>query len=208
MRTHLHFLTSRRSDSESDSEDEEEFYYDEIQIPVSHLASLRSRAAAATSAPAEVPRFSPAARHVPVQPLPQQQVRLSRAPLTNGVTTAAFAQRPPLLADHMDMARPPHENPEYSAHPLGFQLIRQPSTSAHAAMQPPHPQHQPQHHHQPQISRIQPHPPAQGQVLQAGPSVSGVARANPISIPFTFSVPANQPISTYPATAVVRPGKT
>lgn len=68
---------------------EEEFYYTEIDIPLQIYQ------------PTKV-----VAKKLVLAPPQEQDQEESSAPAA------------PLLADHMDMARPPHENPEYGGRPL------------------------------------------------------------------------------------------
>ncbi len=82
-RKHLH-----RPDpvNEEDNDHEEEFYYTEIDVPLHLNGPIDfSRSSSTTSSNASTPTTVSVA-----------------TPLTL-----------PILADHMDMARPPHENPEY-----------------------------------------------------------------------------------------------
>ena len=79
---------------EEDNEHEEEFYYNEIEIPL-NLSAPPARWPASSAGSAS----------------PAKKKRLTGAAAAANSVLAAAAL--PVLADHMDMARPPHENPEY-----------------------------------------------------------------------------------------------
>ena len=78
---------------EEDNEHEEEFYYNEIEIPL----NLSAPPARSPLAPSATGGASSA----------------KKKRLTDPANSALAAAALPVLADHMDMARPPHENPEY-----------------------------------------------------------------------------------------------
>ncbi len=87
-RRHLHLPDPV---SEEDNEHEEEFYYTEIELPIN----------LATPPPSSKPN-------------PAKKKRHSGPASSAGATTSLLAAAAlPILSDHMDMARPPHENPEY-----------------------------------------------------------------------------------------------
>ena len=81
-----------------DDDHEEEFYYNEIEVPLS-MTSLR-----------------PMGHQKPVLVSGKTVAKLVQADKTLVIQAAGqgkVAVKAPMLSDHMDMARPPHENPEY-----------------------------------------------------------------------------------------------
>jgi len=80
-----------------DDDHEEEFYYNEIDIPVS-LTSLNRTKSVSLCKPA------------PSAQTPSDKTIVITTSSKNGAKTT----QGPVLSDHMDMARPPHENPEYT----------------------------------------------------------------------------------------------
>ena len=75
-----------------DDDHEEEFYYTEIDIPLQI--------------------YQPPNKAV------CKKLVLSPPEAQDATATSPNAPAAPLLSDHMDMARPPHENPEYGGRPL------------------------------------------------------------------------------------------
>lgn len=128
----------KQKNEEQDLEGEEEFYYTEIEVPlVTELPSnnilLRPKSLFSSSAPSNSSSASTAAALI-LQNLPSN------------------------LADHMNMARPPHENPEYNFHQnSSFTVNTRPA------------------HHQPRRP-LPPMPP---------PAFSSITAAVPIAIPVT-----------------------
>ena len=163
---------------ESDLDGEEEFYYTEIEVPIH--ARVRP-----------LPRLAlPASHVVTLQPVtsPTSTTSSPPPPTTTRDVTYIVARQPadtarrfnlegatskvllPTLADHMDMARPPHENPEYLVQ-TGFKTGRPNQT--------------------PVVSEPF-QPPATFSTVQA------VQAAVPIAIPvtnFSFSAPASSSVS-------------
>ena len=84
---------------EEDNEHEEEFYYNEIEIPL-NLSG---------------PPPAPTAARSPLTPSVARPGvgSAKRKRMTDSAHSLLAVAALPVLADHMDMARPPHENPEY-----------------------------------------------------------------------------------------------
>ena len=130
-----HFFCRRDEPmTEEDIDHEEEFYYNEVEVPLS--ASISEMTTANPS--------PPKANMITVKTY-QQQTLLKSKPVSSAIVVkrdgpatimplsiSAPAMRPPppaqhyvpILSDHMDMARPPHENPEYNKH-IQLQLQHQ-----------------------------------------------------------------------------------
>lgn len=104
---HVREFHLRRADPTTTEEDdrEEEFYYTEIDIPIQLVLNHQDDQSASIDQS--------------VSPQPAESVT-SEVPA-------------PLLSDHMDMARPPHENPEYGGRPL----LPAPSPTFAAILQAP-----------------------------------------------------------------------
>ena len=83
---------------EENNEHEEEFYYDEIEIPLNLSGPPPAPAAARSSLTAAGVGGATSAK---------------RKRVTDTAHSLLAVAALPVLADHMDMARPPHENPEY-----------------------------------------------------------------------------------------------
>lgn len=149
------------SASVDDLEGEEEFYYTEIEVPLHHhdFAVLLSGGVAANAV-----RINKQPHHV-------KSLFSTSAPAN---VTAILQSLPSNLADHMDMARPPHENPEYNfaQNSIGGTVAvgagSQASNTAFTAVNP-----RPAHH---QPRRSYPPPP---------PAFSSITAAVPIAIPVT-----------------------
>ena len=88
---------------EEDNEHEEEFYYSEIEIPL-NLSAPQPPAAA---------RFSMRSSAGGGGGGGASSSSAKRKRLKDSANSVLAAAALPVLADHMDMARPPHENPEY-----------------------------------------------------------------------------------------------
>jgi len=112
-KVHLVPYCSRRDPINEDEEDgEEEFYYTEMEIPVDSQEAAPvgwdSEDERDEEEEGEDEKMAPVANISPA-------ILQRRATLGTGLPSAEAmpAPAPPLLADHADMARPPHENPEY-----------------------------------------------------------------------------------------------
>ena len=168
----------RKHSSDEDLEGEEEFYYTEIEVPFNDLSVLIGPASSHL-----LQRQS--ATHPPAAP---QRVLFS----TSAPPTTVLQALPSNLADHMDMARPPHENPEYnfaqhqnqsreghassSSSPINLQTQPRPSP-AHSQ-----PRRLPAH-----LASYPPPPP---------PPFSSMSAAVPIAIPVTTLAFASSAVSS------------
>lgn len=158
-------LYRKPSASVDDLEGEEEFYYTEIEVPLHHhdFAVLLSQGNGGQVA-ANAVRINKQPHHV-------KSLFSTSAPAN---VTAILQNLPSNLADHMDMARPPHENPEYNfaQNSIGGTVAvgagSQASNTAFTAVNP-----RPAHH---QPRRSYPPPP---------PAFSSITAAVPIAIPVT-----------------------
>ena len=151
----------RKQSIEEDLEGEEEFYYNEIEVPLNgEFITLCSASAAVGSGLCVSATVAPGVATPPTTGLFSTSAPPSSAMLL-----------PSTLADHMDMARPPHENPEYNfAHSRNFAALR--PSPAHS--QPP--RRNPAH-----LASYPPPPPPPPQ-----PSAfSSITAAVPIAIPVT-----------------------
>ena len=81
---------------------EEEFYYTEIDVPLQIYQPSKAVCKKLVLAP----------------PAEQEQEQEQEEGQGQGQEQGPGGQQLPLLTDHMDMARPPHENPEYGGRPL------------------------------------------------------------------------------------------
>jgi hypothetical protein len=138
--------------SEEDNEHEEEFYYNEIEVPL-NLTPAKSVAVKKMRHSGPIATY-----HAP-------------PPSTTSLLAAAAAL--PVLADHMDMARPAHENPEYYG--SGYKH------NAVSFQAPAPPQHQPS----------QQHPVASEQLLPVRTTMSTMPIAIPVAN-FSFAPPPQQ----------------
>ena len=164
------------SASEDDLEGEEEFYYNEIEVPVS-ASTLQDTVVLLGGLPSQS-----SCRITTVgQVNSRGNILSTSAPASAMAAAAAILQSlPSNLADHMDMARPPHENPEYNfaTHHSGNLEVRAASGGQASSMNPrPSPAH-----HQPR--RPMPPPPAQAHAATQ-PAFSSLTAAVPIAIPVT-----------------------
>ena len=141
------FLYFRRREpvTEDDIDHEEEFYYTEVEVPLS--ASL-SDLATPPSPSSPIANTNNNLRNINCQFI-SNSVQISPF-ISNGTNgsnstvalpssiskTSSIVNGLPVLSDHMDMARPPHENPEYVHHPP---IISRPISQT----QQPHFQQQP-----------------------------------------------------------------
>ena len=159
------FFPFRKQTVDEDLEGEEEFYYNEIEVPLNGEFITLAVAAAAGSG------FSVSASNAATPTLFSTSAPPSSAMLL-----------PSTLADHMDMARPPHENPEYNFahHNRNFAALR--PSPAHS--QPP--RRNPAH-----LASYPPPPPPPPQ-----PSAfSSITAAVPIAIPVTSLAFARSAVS-------------
>ena len=117
---------------EADLDGEEEFYYTEFDIPEeegeddeeddddegSLVVELEPRPNQEdeTMRPVEVMEAVATTTFPPTASSSQQMVCVSTSSSSCSAMEAAGPPVLPLLADHCDMARPPHENPEYAGH--------------------------------------------------------------------------------------------
>ena len=83
---------------EEDNEHVEDFYINEIEIPLNLSGPPPAPAAATSSLTASGAGGASSAK---------------RKRVTDSAHSLLAVAALPVLADHMDMARPPHENPEY-----------------------------------------------------------------------------------------------
>ena len=90
---------------EEDNEHEEEFYYNEIEIPLNLSAPPARSSSLASSASANGGGGASSAK--------KKRLTGESAAAATAAHSLLAAAALPVLADHMDMARPPHENPEY-----------------------------------------------------------------------------------------------
>lgn len=141
----LTFVYFRRGEpvTEEDIDHEEEFYYTEVEVPLS--ASL-SDLATPPSPSSPTANTNNILRNINCQFI-SNSVQVSPF-ITNGTNgsnstvvlptsiskTNSIVNGLPIISDHMDMARPPHENPEYVHHQ---QII---STPISQTQQPQFPQ--------------------------------------------------------------------
>jgi len=152
IEAHVRELHLRREAPTNPEEDdhEEEFYYTEIDIPLQI--------------------YQPPCKTVCTK-LPLS----SQVPIEEQLSPDADPANGPSLSDHMDMARPPHENPEYGGRPL----LPAPSPTFATIISPGTIQWKPQDQ-----------PPMDGQVAQP-------MHAVPIAIPITtFTIATSQHVST------------
>ena len=177
----LHLLIYyRKHSSDEDLEGEEEFYYTEIEVPFNDLSVL----------------IGPASSHLQRQsathpPAPQRVLFSTSAPPT------VLQALPSNLADHMDMARPPHENPEYNfaQHQNQNREAGHASSSNSSSSSPINLQTQPRPspaHSQPRrlpahLASYPPPPP---------PPFSSMSAAVPIAIPVTTLAFASSAVSS------------
>merc|ERR1719336_829841 len=89
-----------------DDDHEEEFYYNEIEVPVRSGPKQQQQSGSGVS--------HSVANLVGESDQPTNLVVQKSGPST--VVTAC--PQAPIISDHMDMARPPHENPEYGGRPI------------------------------------------------------------------------------------------
>ena len=96
-----------------DDDHEEEFYYNEIDVPLQTIVSGSSSFHHLNHH--QHPQHLQPAQH-------KQSVSLCKAPSVQTdkslVIRNTTGGKAPMLSDHMDMARPPHENPEYGGRPI------------------------------------------------------------------------------------------
>jgi len=154
------FHLRRATPSNSDQDDrEEEFYYTEIDIPLQVFS-----------------------QPTPIEPLEHMPANLSSHLVEGMINTdlGGVTITAPLISDHMDMARPPHENPEYTGRAIlpapspTFATILSPGTGL-------------------QWSQADP-----GEGVLNGPP-SGPLHAVPIAIPITtFTIATNQHVNQSP----------
>ena len=85
---------------EEDNEHEEDFYINEIEIPLNLSGPSPAPAAAAARSSLTAAGAGGASS-------------AKRKRVTDSAHSLLAVAALPVLADHMDMARPPHENPEY-----------------------------------------------------------------------------------------------
>ena len=113
------------SAAEDDDDDhEEEFYYTEFEVPEVADEDIPSDCLVVEEGeelPLQLERETSSSMsdassfissHAP------SSVVMSPSPPA-AVVSAPLSNLPPILADHSDMARPPHENPEYTANRSG-----------------------------------------------------------------------------------------
>lgn len=122
-------ISSDHSDSDSDDEDdhEEEFYWTEVEVnvatwvdPCEPLVSHTVPVATQPTAPAMTLTIT----QTPPTPMPTQQPMVAETPNIPpqpSHTKYVHVSSPPTLS-HMDMARPPHEDPQYKRHLAGPSL--------------------------------------------------------------------------------------
>ena len=112
--------------TEDDIDHEEEFYYTEVEVPLS--ASLSDLATPPSPSSPIITNPTPitnSQQNMSYQ-IVNTPMQVSSLISTNGPPTSTVSLLPPsfpktnsiisglpVLSDHMDMARPPHENPEY-----------------------------------------------------------------------------------------------
>jgi len=109
IESHVREQHLRRAAPANHEEDdrEEEFYYTEIDIPL----QLAPQICNPTPASQDTNNISNSLQQKTQQTTTETLIIHNNPP----TLTAAPA---PLLSDHMDMARPPHENPEYGGRPI------------------------------------------------------------------------------------------
>merc|ERR1719370_644631 len=107
IESHVREQHLRRAAPASHEEDdrEEEFYYTEIDIPLCVYGQ----------AP-QICNPTPVTQDTDINNLQQKTQTTETLIIHNPPTLTATPA--PLLSDHMDMARPPHENPEYGGRPI------------------------------------------------------------------------------------------
>ncbi len=105
------FLSLPDPISEDDNDHEEEFYYTEIEVPTAVPSAAETAMAAAVAAQTA----AASADHTPSLAIapPAAHAASSAVSVAPHSFPPPTPQTLPILADHMDMARPPHENPEY-----------------------------------------------------------------------------------------------
>jgi hypothetical protein len=153
-------IFSRKLTSDEDLEGEEDFYYTELEVPL--YSSM-------------VPNdFTLILGHASLRPNNKQLFSTSAPPSVLRTLTS-------YPSDHMDMARPPHENPEYNFaqqqrgdHASNFGMNQQPRPSPA--------------HHQPRMPvqlTYPPPPPPPPPAVSSMPAGSSMSAAVPIAIPVT-----------------------
>ena len=177
MKTKWNVLFNRRNEPicEADLDGEEEFYYTEIEVPLNNNNNNKVRPILPQSVTQQSP-VQKSATNLSLNPSNDVTHLLRREPGGQPLTSQVLL---PNLADHMDMARPPHENPEYLLQ-TGFSVNSRPL---------PHPV-------VPEAFRQQQQ---QQQQQQTFSTVQTVQAAVPIAIPvtnFAFSS-ANSPVTIH-----------
>ena len=106
----MEYFFNRRNEPicEADLDGEEEFYYTEIEVPLNNNNN-KVRPILPQSGTQQSPVHK-SATNLSLNPSNDVTHLLRREPGGQPLTSQVLL---PNLADHMDMARPPHENPEY-----------------------------------------------------------------------------------------------
>jgi len=88
-----------------DDDHEEEFYYNEIEVPVRSQVGKQQQAGGGSHTVAKLMGGGDQPTNLVVHK-------------TRPTTVLTACPPAPVISDHMDMARPPHENPEYGGRPI------------------------------------------------------------------------------------------
>lgn len=131
---------SRKPDprSEEEHDHEEDFYYEEMKVP------LNSQLISKCGSPLAVRPSQFSVVHHGTNPATSHRVQCQSSPgRPVAVLSKVGGGSIHVLADHIDMARPPHENPEYNkirggllAQGTNVTLIQHPLTHHHRHQQP------------------------------------------------------------------------
>ena len=122
---HLNLPPCPPGSTAEDDDHEEEFYYTEFEVPEVADEDIPSDCLVVEEGeelPLQLERETSSSMseassfissHAP------SSVLMSPSPPAAAVVSTSLSNLPPILADHSDMARPPHENPEYTANRSG-----------------------------------------------------------------------------------------
>ncbi|RXG70627.1 Zinc finger protein [Armadillidium vulgare] len=115
-------------DDDDDDDHEEEFYWTEIEVNVTTTVEPPSESVSPPNLNPSRPRIIPPSGRPIQTPAPQVTTSTSSSPLSNmqffspsksvhvgNSSPLTLVSSPPTLS-HMDMARPPHEDPDYKRH--------------------------------------------------------------------------------------------
>jgi len=137
---HLNLPPCPPGSTAEDDDHEEEFYYTEFEVPEVADEDIPSDCLVVEEGeelPLQLERETSSSMseassfissHAP------SSVLMSPSPPAAAVVSTSLSNLPPILADHSDMARPPHENPEYTANRSGCATILSTSSPTYATI--------------------------------------------------------------------------